>query len=194
MSINSITQINNWNSLLLFGSPELDLSDFLIKISWTFLENDYNVVLIDANHKIYPELLLSIKEETFLNNLILVKPSTLKAISQIAEELGFSTYSKNEKILFILSSLFIQIPYNYWKISEFDPLLISSLLTSFTKRKPTYKFIATVDTYSEDLDNLPYKNILLRLFDKIYKIKLEGNNITLIELNKNRWAPIPFWI
>ncbi len=164
--------------MLVYGPPHPNIGKFILETAVNLVKSGYTVFLVDCNHRITPELLISIDDET-LNRIFLIKPSTIKVASDIIDYLVFSYGKKIEGLAIIFSSVFIQIPYHYWSIFNYDPLFILYAIAEISKKARRFKGLVMIDTNVSGASSLPYHQRILDLFDKVYKIRVVEENILL---------------
>ena len=176
LNIDALEKMKN-HSILIYGVPHSKVLDSVINTIYFFIKNNHHVFLIDANHQITPSSLLNIDDE-YLSRLCLFKPDTLESISRITDFLVFSTIKFPSRLVIILNSLYIQIPYYLWHVLKYDPLYIMYGLTSLPKRKHDQLVIISIDTYVKELESLPYKDLIKKNFDIIMKRNVEDKYIS----------------
>ena len=155
---------------------ETNLINSLVK---TYASKKYGILLIDVNHVMYPDHLLSLDEQA-LKKIYIFKPSSLEELSNFIDLLVFSKkpFAKRPFII-ILNSLFIQITRVLWRAFRFDPLFILFGFKEMVERDLVDEVHIIINTLYEDLDRLPYSNIIKGLVDEAFLVESRGGEISI---------------
>ena len=173
----NILENMQWRAALIYGPPHPNIGRLIVDIAVKLVEEGYDTLVIDANHRITPDMLISIEDE-ILKRILLVKPSSIKSSSDIMDYLVFDYGRQMENIAVIYASVFIQIPYHYWTLFNYDPLFIIYAVAELSRKIKNFKGIVLIDTNVQEPYSLPYHERFIELFDAIYKVRfIEGQAI-----------------
>ena len=168
---------NDWKFGVFYSNDTATTIDFISKILGYSCEKDINIVIVDANHIVTPDVLIGFPEEC-LKNILLIKPSSVSAVGHILDKLITSKENKNKIILVI--SLFIQIPFDVWAAYNYDPLYILYGLKNKVDSGEELKTIITIDTQMEEKGLIAYRDIINEVADWVLT-GFQKDNKTIIK-------------
>lgn len=166
-----------WRTALIYGPPHPNIGRLIMDIAVNLVEEGYDTLVIDANHRITPDLFISI-EDKILKRILLIKPASIKLSSDVIDYLVFDYSRQIKSIAVIYASVFIQIPYHYWTLFNYDPLFILYGLIELSRKIKNFKGVVFIDTNVQEPSSLPYHERFIELFDTIFKLRFsEGQAI-----------------
>jgi|GEM_PF-4006453 hypothetical protein len=174
----NILESTQWRTALIYGPPHPNIGRLIVDIAVKLVEEGYNTLVIDANHRITPDMLISI-EDKVLKRILLIKPSSIKSSSDIMDYLVFDYRRQMENIAVIYASVFIQIPYHYWTLFNYDPLFIIFAIAELSRKIKNFKGVVFIDTNVQEPSSLPYHERFIELFDIIYKLRFTEERFSL---------------
>ncbi len=160
-----------WKLGILFSSDTYTTIDFIIKVIKSNAErnNEYiYFVIIDTSHIITPDVLIEVPED-LLTRIYIIKPSSIAAVSIIIDRIITHTRLPNNKTIIIITSLYLQIPYDLWSKYNYDPIYTVYGIANLVRKSGKIQFVIIVDTQIDEKPVIRYQDVLNELADWILR-------------------------
>jgi len=159
-----------WKLGILFSSDTYTTIDFITKVIKSNAEEDNEYiyfVIIDTSHIITPDVLIEIPEN-LLTRIYIIKPSSIAAVSIIIDRIITHTRLPNKTII-IMTSLYLQIPYDLWSKYNYDPIYTIYGIANLVRKSDKIQFVIIVDTQIDEKPVIRYQDVLNELADWILR-------------------------
>lgn len=165
-----------WRLGILYSSDIATTTDFINRVFRYICENKIHATVIDSNHIITPDMLVGFSDEC-IKNIILIKPSSISSIGYILDNI--ITSREIDDTMLIITSLFIQLPYDSWSVYNYDPLFILYGLKNKLKKTDRLKVIVTIDKQRDEKGIISYWDIVNDIADWILSGFRKNNKIII---------------
>lgn len=168
---------NSWKLGVLYSNDAATTIDFTSKILDYVCKKEIKAIILDTNHILTPDMLVGLPDKC-LENILLIKPSSVSAIGHILDELITSTENGENKII-LVTSLFIQIPFDIWPVYNYDPLYILYGLRNKLESGDKLKVVITIDTQIDGVRSVSYQDVINEVADWILSGFRKDNRIII---------------
>jgi len=155
---------NNWRLGALYSQDYSVSTDFVKHIIKLAADENMKITAIDSNYIITPDTLIGTPEDK-LENITIIKPESIAAIGTALDQIITSTTEPNKETIILLTSLYVQLPYEIWQIYNYDPLYIIYGLSNTVRRFNKYRSVIIIDTHAESAEEIPYRDLIIKLMD-----------------------------
>jgi len=165
---------DTWKIGVLLSSDPPTTIKFIEEV-FKFLDNNTELIIVDANHIITPETLIDAPEE-YLENILIIKPSSISGVGTLLDNLISLREENENNVIILICSLYVQLPFETWAIHNYDPLFIIHGLAELTRIHNNYKVVLVIDTQADQEVTMPYQEILTEIADWIIRGFFKDND------------------